>query len=201
MAADPNLKLNIVRSRALKAVSAPAFVESPIGQNTDPKSKNADFLSIVNTGFTGIAMFKYCYIDIGESTDVTLMFREYQATIDAVLRRNPNARIVHVTVPLTTVSYSLKTKLKNLLGRNTAHHDNIKRNRYNAVLRQAFADEPIFDLAKVESTHADGSRSFFVSGGEPVYTLAPEYTDDGGHLNALGRQLAARHLIEVLASV
>jgi len=29
--------------------------------------------------------------------------------------------------------------------------------------------------------------------------MAPEYTDDGGHLNALGRARAAREFIAVLA--
>ena len=201
MASDPQLKLNIVESRNPETVSGPAFVEAHVGQNTDPQSKNADFLKIVNQGFAGIAMLKYCYIDIGETTDVPRMFAAYQETINEIRLNHPGVRIVHVTVPLTTVGSPAKAWVKSMLGRNTAQDDNIKRNRFNFLLVQAYGNEPIFDLAAVESTHADGSRSYFTSGNEKIYTLAPEYTDDGGHLNKAGRRAAAEHLLQVLASL
>jgi lysophospholipase L1-like esterase len=176
-------------------------VESHIGQNTDPQSKNADFLNVINQGFTGIAMFKYCYVDIGGTTDIQQMFKAYQATIDEVRRNHPGVRIVHITVPLTTVDSSAKAWLKGVLGRNTAQDDNLKRNHFNALLRQTYGQEPIFDLAEVESTHSDGSRSYFKNGNEIIYTLAAEYTTDGGHFNQAGRQRAAGQLLQVLAKL
>ena len=201
LAADSRLGFRIVNSRNPETVSGPAFIDAYIGENANPQSKNSDFLAIVNRGFDGIAMFKYCYVDIGEATSVRQMFHDYEATIDAVRRQNPLVRIVHVTVPLTTVIPSPKAWLKSLLGRNTAQRDNIKRNLYNTLLREAYPKEPIFDLATLESTHANGSRSFFKYGGEHIYTLTSEYTDDGGHLNQTGSRLAAKLLIEVLANV
>jgi hypothetical protein len=201
MASDPRLKLNIVNSRNPEAVPDPAFVATHIGQNTDPQSKNADFIAIMNQGFAGIAMFKYCYIDIGEATDVQQMFNAYQATIEDVRRNHPGVRIVHITVPLTTVTSQAKAWIKSMLGQNTAQDDNIKRNHFNSLLIEAYGKEPVFDLAAAESTHRDGSRSYFKSGDETIYTLAPEYTTDGGHLNEAGRSIAAERLLQVLASL
>ncbi len=155
----------------------------------------------MDQGFTGIAMFKYCYVDIGETTDVRKMFDAYRATIEEVRHSHPSVRIVHMTVPLTTVDSSPKTWLKSVLGRNTAQDDNIKRNHFNQLLLETYSNEPIFDLAKVESTHKDGSRSSFRSSNRDIYTLAPEYTTDSGHLNQTGRQLAAGRMLRVLAEV
>jgi lysophospholipase L1-like esterase len=200
-AADSSRKLNIIESTNPEAVDGPVFVEGHVGQNTDPQSKNADFLAIMNQGFTGIAMFKYCYIDIGETTDVQQMFNAYRATIEEVRRKNPRVRIVHATVPLTTLGSATKAWLKSMLGKNTAQDDNIKRNRFNTLLLQTYAADPIFDIATVESTRGDGSRSYFKNGNEFVYTLAPEYTSDGGHLNHAGRRVAAERLLQVLANL
>lgn len=198
---DARLKLNLIASRNPETASEPALIETHIGRNTDPQSKNADFLAIMNQGFQGIALFKYCYVDIGEKTDVQQMFSAYQAMIEQIRKDHPAVRIVHITVPLMTVDSSPKAWLKNILGRNTVQEDNIKRNRFNALLRHAYEKEPIFDLAEVESTRSDGSRSYFKRADETVYTLAPEYTTDGGHLNEVGRRNAAQRLLEVLTSV
>jgi len=200
-ASDPRLKLNIVESRHPETVSGPAFIETHVGQNTDPQSKNADFLAIVQQGFEGIALLKYCYVDISQDTDVANVFHAYQATVERTRTNNPAVRIVHVTVPLTVADFTATGWLRSLLGRNSAQNDNIKRSQFNALLRQNYRTELLFDLADVESTRADGTRSFFKNGSGIAYTLAPEYTTDGGHLNAEGRRLAAQKLLEVLASV
>jgi hypothetical protein len=204
IATSGRLKVNIVESRHPEAVPAPAFVEGHIGQNGDPQSKNRDFLAIINQGFGCghcIAMFKYCYVDFGSTTDVHQVFDDYRATIDEVRLKHPGLKIVHITVPLTTAEPSTKAWLKNILRRNTAQEDNIKRNRFNALLRRTYNQDLIFDLAEVESTHSDGSRSYFKSGEETIYTLAPEYTIDGGHLNQAGRRIAAERLLQLLAKL
>lgn len=187
MAADPRLKLNMVSSSDPAAVSGAAFIEYPIGQNGDPRSKDAAFASTVNNGFGalgGIAMYKYCWIDINGSTDVKRMFSDYRNTVDPLQVKYPALKIVHITVPLTTDSDT----------------SNVKRNEYNNLLRQTYAAGKIVDLAEAESTHADGSRSYFVAGGKTIYTLAPEYTYDGGHLNATGSQVAAKRMLITLAN-
>lgn len=205
MAEDSRLKLKIVDSADPELVRGPAFVESPIGENRKPQSKNEAFAAILDKGMGtqgGIAMYKYCYVDIDVSTDVQQMFASYREGISALKLKYPLLKIVHITVPLTTVEQDTKFRIKTLLGRTTTGDINAKRNEFNRLLRQAYAStDPIFDLAEAESTRADGSRSFFMRGGEKIYTLAPEFTTDGGHLNEAGRRAAAEQLLLVLANL
>ena len=185
MAADSRLKLNIVHSSNPSSVSGPAFVEYPVGTNGDPASKDADFAAIMDSGFGaqgGVGMYKYCYVDISDSTDVQAMFNHYRAGVDSLKSKYSKLTIVHITAPLMT-------------------DPSVKRDDYNNLLRQTYGAAPIFDLAIAESTHADGSRSFATVGSKTVYTLASEYTDDGGHLNATGRQWVAKKMLITLANL
>ena len=203
--ADPRLPLKIVKSDNPQAIPGPAFVEFEVGQNGDPQSKNEAFSRVLAKGMGahgGIAMFKYCYVDIDASTDVQQMFESYRNEIDKLKANYSSLQIVHITVPLTTVEPAPKAWIKNVLGRVTSQDVNVKRNQFNRLLKQTYqGSDPIFDLAEVESTHPDGSRSCFTRGREIIYTLAPEYTTDGGHLNATGRKTAAAALLQVLANL
>jgi hypothetical protein len=204
LAEDPRLHLTIVRSDVPHRTSSPAFVESHIGQNTDPASKDRAFRQIMNSGFGaagGIALYKYCYVDFGPSTDVARVFDEYRKTIEDLEQQYPALKVVPVTVPVRTVEAAAKAWVKNALGKNTERDNSIKRNDFNAMLRHHFGSRPIFDLAAVESTREDGSRVYFLQNEKTVYTMAPEYTTDGGHLNEIGRRAAARQLLEVLAGM
>lgn len=205
MAEDSRLKLKIVDSADPELVPGPAFVESPIGENRKPQSKNEAFATILEKGMGtqgGIAMYKYCYVDIDVSTDVQQMFARYREGISALKLKYPLLKVVHITVPLTTVEQDTKFRIKTLLGRTTTADINAKRNEFNRLLRQAYTGtDPIFDLAEVESTHPDGSRSYLMRGKETIYTLAPEFTTDGGHLNEVGRRAAAGQLLLVLANL
>jgi len=73
-------------------------------------------------------------------------------------------------------------------------------NRFNDMLIAEYSSRaPVFDLARAESTYPDGRSCFVRQGSKTVYALAPEYTTDGGHLNALGRKWAARAFVAFLA--
>lgn len=202
---EPRLKLNIVRSSDPLSISGPALVEFEIGQNGDPKSKMDAFAAILDKGYGaqgGIALFKFCYIDVGSSTDVAQMFGQYRDRVTALKAQYPAWRAVHVTVPLTRAEVGPKAWAKRLLGRTTSQDVNIKRNQFNTLIRQTYGTtDPIFDLAEVESTHADGTRSFFTRGGEKIYVLAPEYASDSGHLNREGSLVAAQKFLSVLAGI
>lgn len=200
--AQPASPLAIVRTRDVDSVAGPALVEFTIGENGDPSSKARDFASVLDQkrGPTpGIAMFKYCYLDITPDTDVGRLFAAHRDSVRALQARHPELTFVHVTAPLTTLEPAPKLLVKRLLGKPTSRDVNRKRNEFNALLRREFQGEPIFDLARIESSRADGSRTLFVAGGDTVYTLAPELTDDGGHLNAAGRRAAAMELLSVLS--
>ncbi len=204
MAEDPRLDLNLINSADPDGIKGPAFLEAHIGENTRPNSKNTAFRAVVDKGLGargGIAIMKYCYVDIGPGTDVTRMFREYAELVSQLTAKYPALKIVHVTVPLTTVEPAGKAWMKRILGKTTAREDNLKRNQFNQFLRETYESRDIFDLAQVESTHPDGSREYFVEGGQNVYTLAPEYTVDGGHLNQIGRRVAAQRLLSTLSTL
>ena len=205
VARDSRLKLNIVRSSAPETILAPAFVESEIGQNGDPQSKDRAFRAVLDRGMGsqgGIAMYKYCYVDINATTDVPAMFASYRKSIDEIEAMYPSLKVVHITVPLTTVQTGIKAWLKQLLGRGASEDVAAKRHEFNSLLKSTFAGKtPVFDLAEAESTHVDGSRSYLMRGSARVYILAPEFTDDGGHLNATGRQVVAERLLAFLAEL
>lgn len=194
--------LTVVSTRDLAGVSAPALAEFAIGENGDPASKAADFTAAIDAlgpDASGVALFKYCYLDLTPHTDVAQLFASHRASMRALQARHPGITFVHVTAPLTTAEPASKALLKRVLGKPSSRDANIKRNEFNALLRREFQGEPIFDLARVESSRSDGSRAFFTAGRDTVYTLAPELTDDGGHLNADGRRAAAEELLSVLA--
>jgi hypothetical protein len=204
-ASDPRLKLNIVRSAEPQSISGPALAEFEIGENGNPKSKIDEFETILDKGYGaqgGIALFKFCYVDIDSSTDIPRLFAQYRDSVATLKSKYPAWKPVHVTVPLTRVEPSAKAWVKQLLGRTTAQEINIKRNQFNTLIREAYGRaDPIFDLAEIESTHADGSRSFFTRGGERVYSLATEYAADSGHLNREGSRVVAQKFLAVIAEL
>lgn len=204
-ASDPRLKLNIVRSPNPLSIPGPALVEFEIGQNGDPKSKIDAFAAILDKGYGaqgGIALFKFCYVDINSSTDIPGLFAQYRDSVTALRAKYPAWRPVHVTVPLAAVEPAARAWAKRLLGKTTTQDINLKRNQFNTLVRGTYSGtDSVFDLAEVESTKSDGSRSYFMRGNEKVYTLAAEYAADVGHLNRDGRRAAAQKFLAVIAGL
>jgi len=175
-----------------------------VPENGDPMLKLANFRKALGEGSpVDIALVKFCYVDIKADTDMRALFAAYQKTIDELRARNPRTTFVHVTLPLTTVQTGPKAWAKRLLGRAPyGTIDNVKRDEYNTMLRRAYAGrEPIFDLARIESIAADGSQATVEWDGKTAPAMVPAYTDDGGHLNQVGRLRAAAEFVRVLAAV
>ena len=204
-AENPRLNFRLVKSAHPASVRGPALIEAEIGENRDPESKDKAFAAALQEGLGGdggIVLHKYCFVDIDQSTDVPQLFQTYRRGVDELRTQHPELKIVHVTVPLTTVEPTLKAWIKNLLGRSTERDAAVKRDQFNRLMRDTYqGSEPIFDIAEVESTAPDGSRTFFTHDNDKVYTLSPEYTTDGGHLNELGRRAAAERLLGVLSRI
>jgi hypothetical protein len=57
------------------------------------------------------------------------------------------------------------------------------------------ARTPILDIAAIESTKPDGSRQSFELDGVTYFSMVPEYTTDGGHLNEIGRKIVAEQFV------
>ena len=202
----PKIKLRVVESRDSASLSPGTLVHSQIGKNFDPQSKLDDFYSVIVNGFGGkvdIAGLKFCYIDISSKTKPEALFSQYKSQIDTIRKLYPKIAIIHFTSPLTTLQSGPKAWIKKLIGRPiTGLEENIKRNEYNELLRAEYEDkDPILDIAAIESTYPNGTRYTFVSNGKIYYSLVPDYTSDGGHLNELGRKKIAEKYLLILANL
>ena len=94
----------------------------------------------------------------------------------------------------------MKARAKTFLGRRSLRDDAAARHRYNTLVRNEFANRtPLFDVARSESTHRDGTSCGFVQDGELIETLCPEYTEDGGHLNAIGQRHVAAAFLDTVS--
>ena len=182
---------------------APALQDTFIGKNGDPEGKCDDFVrqfeQAANTPFD-FALMKFCYVDFDVSTDPAALFARYSATLDSLKAKYRDTTFIPITAPLTTRPPAWKRTVKGILGgADIASDVNAKRAAFNRLLIEHYNGQPVFDLARVESTYADGSRNQFEYKGQTAYSLIDAYTDDGGHLNATGRKLAAAELLHTLA--
>lgn len=174
-----------------------------VERNGEPLRKLANFADALGEGSRyDIALVKFCYVDVNAATDAAALFARYRAAIDQLRKRNPRTTFVHVTLPLTTVQTGMKALAKRALGRDPSGTvENVRREQYNALLRKTYAGrEPLFDLARLESTGPDGAAVTVSWHHAVAPALSPAWTDDGGHLNEAGRLRAARELLRVLAA-
>jgi hypothetical protein len=176
----------------------------PVGRNTQPISKCEDFAHILTqppTRHVDFALFKFCYIDINEHTDITNLFNAYRQHMEQLKIRRPDIHFIHTTVPLRDNANGPGVWIREMLGRpNRSKLANINRNRFNRLLAEQYGHESVFDLAASESGYPDGRRSSFTYKNRDIYyCLANKYTNDGGHLNAAGRLKVAEDFIRYLA--
>ena len=206
MKSNPQIKFNIIETTNPVNLNSPALAHAPVGKNMNPKSKCDAFAELMNNGFgnkTDIAFLKFCYIDFALGTNVEELFKTYESTMSFLRTKYPQVVFIHVTVPLTTPQSGLKALIKKTIGKPVAgYEENIRREEFNEKLRKHYAGkEPVFDLALIESTTETGSRATFTFKGETGYNLAPEYTNDGGHLNERGRNIVAEQLLIFLSKL
>lgn len=200
---NPQIALNIVESIDFESHNSGALFHSKVGQNTDPKSKMDDFEKILTSKKSDqidVAFLKLCYVDITANSKPQEIFANYEDMIKRIRLKNTKTKIIHLTTPLTRTQIGIKASLKKILGKPLhGYAENIKRHEYDRLLRSSFA-ETVFDLSKFESTLPDGSRVSFKQNGRDYYSLAPEYTSDGGHLNEEGREIIAKKLLLFLVN-
>jgi lysophospholipase L1-like esterase len=145
-------------------------------------------------------MMKLCFVDFHPRTDVDHLFGYYRSMIEALKRERPGVRIAHATVPLTVYPDDIKSQLRRMLGKEVWEEAaNVKRADYNRRLKEAFKSDPVFDLARAEASAPDASLTTFEQGGQRYQSLYPGYTEDGGHLNALGQRVVASAMLHFLA--
>jgi len=205
LAREAGVPLRIAEARTAAELRPGTFGHTLVAENGDPLRKLRSFEQAMGSrpAPVDIAFLKFCYVDIDAGTDAKALFASYRATLDGLRAKHPGTTFVHVTLPLTEAQGGAKALAKRLLGRAPyGTIENLRREEYNALLRRAYAGrEPLFDLARIESTAPDGTSVKVHWNGADAPALASAYTDDGGHLNAAGRLRAARELVSVLAAV
>lgn len=207
---NPKIKLNIKETKNLSDFSGPVFAHSANGENMNPESKINDFAKSMKDGLgnkVDSAFFKFCYIDFDLNSNIDNIFNKYKSSLDDLIKRFPNTRFFHFTVPLTSdmkpgLKNSVKDLLKRILGRATSgdvnSEINIKRNKFNDLLKKEYGAD-VFDIAAIESTYPDGKRERRVKNNISYYSLIPDYTSDGGHLNNTGKRIVADRFLVFMA--
>lgn len=203
------IKLNIIEAREPSAFDQPVFVHSQVGINTKPFSKIERFVEIMDSGVgkkVDIAFFKFCYVDIMRDSSPQKIFDGYSAALEGLKQRYPNTTFLHVTVPIRSTPKGAKKYLKQtvklLIGKPGFFEDSMMRHSYNNLLNNAYSKTGcFFDLAHVEAVNSSGFECYGLKETEKVSVMAPEYTEDGGHLNNLGRKKVAEQLLIILAEI
>ena len=199
---SPLIRIGTLDSLAIPETGG-ILLHSRIGQNEKPVSKCEDFRQVLDRNLGGrvdVALFKFCYVDFDDSTDVRGIFDTYSRTMDDLKQRYPGVAFIHVTAPLRSEAGGPGVWVREMLGRpNRSKLANANRNEFNRLLQERYGEDVIFDLAGVMSTYPDGRRQSFRSDGRTYFSLVPAYTDDGGHLNEIGRSYAAAEFVQTIA--
>jgi hypothetical protein len=203
LAREAGAPLRVGSLEEAAGMAGPVLTHGGGGRNTDPRSKIDHFATLIRSEprlRPDLAFMKLCYVDFEPGTDVPALFAFYQRTLEELKREHPEIRFAHVTVPLFQRPTDLRSTVKRLLGREVWEDAaNARRAEYNALLRERFGGDPIFDLAGAESTGPDGVASRASFQGRSVPSLDRRYTDDGGHLNAAGQRAAGTAAVRFLS--
>ena len=203
---SPGAKIRISESADPSKLGDGAWLHSKIGKNTDPYSKIDDFERAIDNGLGSqleVAFLKLCYVDIVGDTDVEKVFSSYKSTITRLKSKYPSIKIVHFTPPLTRLQTGPKAWIKKAIGKPLyGARENVKRTEFANLLKHEYGKEnAVFDLAAIESTHFNGDKESYYSKGKQYPQLIADYTNDGGHLNAVGRKWVAEKLLVFLGGL
>lgn len=197
--ADAPVVVDLGDGSRLPDADAPVIAHAYLGENRYPLLKLRDFDARLRGGLgdqVDVAAMKLCYLDITADTDVEALFEEYRRTLADLAQAYPEVTFVHVTTPVRTEPMDLKWLAKELIGR---PNDNAARERYNALMREEYGDDLLFDLAAVEATAPGGALTMVPHDGRQHLALALENASDSGHLNATGSLAAATRFLGLLA--
>jgi len=207
MKEHPEIKLNIVETANSSDFKIGLIAHSRVGKNVNPSSKIRAFVDFIDQGIgkkADAVALKFCYVDIQPETDVDGLLDEYGRSVAELENKYPGIKIIHFTDPLTVNKTNWKSWIKKIIGRKDpwGYIANIKRNEYNQKIVEKYEGrELIFDIATIESTYPDGKRCSFNVKGKSYYSMVPEYSTDGGHLNKVGRKIVAEQFLILLTKI
>jgi hypothetical protein len=193
---------------------APLLLHQKVGTNGTGASKLDDFERLLRSMSRpptsgpniDVAMVKFCYVDVRNRAQAQELLRLYWQRMQSLQDQHERIRFAHCTVPLRQLPSGPYAWLRRVLGhRHPEFEANAAREWFNDQLRAACAEDGLrgrlFDLATLQSTHADGRRCRAGSHRDAIASLAPEWTYDGGHLNARGRTMAAGAFLQFLQTL
>jgi len=208
----PEVGLTDVRVVALeqgKDGVAPFLAHGHVGRCFYLQTKIDGFLQLLDESRCpkpDIAILKLCFSDVRAETDLDLAASQYRRMVDHLRRSHPAVTLVHVTVPLCTrpgcLRRGFREGVKLLVGRPSIWQDNLCRQKFNTFLKETYAhDDPLFDLALVESCTPVGQRYYAFAGGQKAYLLAPDHAVSigVGTLNEAGSRWVAEQFLIALA--
>lgn len=205
LSAESGVALRIVEAPAGVDDGQPGLVHARVGKNSEPATKCdafGRFLAEAPGTRWDAAILKFCYADLGERTDIqpAQLLDLYKRMVSSVRAARPDLVLVHSTVPLNSNGLGTGDRVKGFLGMGTSKDaNNMRKNRFNDLLRAEYRGEPLFDVARAESTRPDGARTGFKKDGQFFFAMAREFTSDGGHLNPEGQAWVAREFARSLA--
>ena len=179
---------------------SPGIFDAPSGKAGNPEQKIDDFAKFLRSPEgtkVDIALLKFCYSDIGRTTDTDALVDRYVKMVEQFKRDRPELRIITCTVPLKAEESGARARMKRLVGAGS-DASNAARGRYNDAIRKRFPAAQIYDIAAAESRKPDGGENTVNVNGKRVQALAAEYTEDGAHLNQTGQMLLARDFLLTL---
>jgi len=188
------------------ASAGPGLYHANVGENGVADSKISAFVSDVTTpgpSAYDVALLKFCYTDLSpeaEDQDAQALLDRYEGMIAGLRAQQPSLTVMHTTMPLRAEPPGWKTRVKRLIGKEViSDRGNIMRGEYNELLRSQTSPAELFDVARLEATHVDGTIATFEANGREVEILAPEHTYDGGHLNDPAKRYFAADFLHALA--
>ncbi|MBK8012516.1 MAG: hypothetical protein IPK13_14285 [Deltaproteobacteria bacterium] len=164
--------------------NTPGIGHQYIGRNEFPFEKIDDFEGFLASNRIGdavdVAAMKLCWIDFtADSTNVGAIEAAYEAALQRLQSSHPAMHFVHITTPLERYSTPA----------------NRRRLAYGTWMKSTYGQtDMVFDLAIVQSTQPDGTPCTR----DGVRELCEMYASDNGHLNALGRERAAKAFLYAL---
>lgn len=204
---NPRVKLNIVEGAGSALARPGVFLHSNVGKNRFPGTKIDEFVNNIDQSLGGkvdAAFLKFCYVDMEQAGNPAELFQSYKASVSALKAKHPGTTFVHFTLPIKSIPTDMKTRIKDALGMSIEEkEDNKKRADFNQLIRQEYAGkEPIFDIAHLESiSPVTGKVYGFKDSDRIVEVMAPDNTNDGGHLTESGKRWIAEQLVVFLAQL
>jgi hypothetical protein len=198
--------LDLTRAHQPLPAQALLIIHQCIGVNREPLTKIAAFRELLNAKHrpeVDVALLKFCYVDINTQDDAETLWKHYEAAIEQLSTDQPGVQLVHCTVPLRSLPEGPYAWLRRAQGhRHPAIIGNRARDWFNRQLRaHCGGGHDLFDLAAVQSRGPDGRPCELIDGDTRVPSLAPHWTNDGGHLNERGRTMAAAAFLEFLRTL